>query len=409
MGGAARFRATAVVLLASALAALTLSAGASAVNSNKPYSIVICGGGQTGCTSANPAVIAPGGTAGNPSSLSVTFTNDNKPGSGIQLGSDNLNVPSTPAGFSVIATPLPTIVTPLPTSPPQTLQQCPASFNNSAPPCFILINGGTTVGFRNLNLAPGLFAMITMSAVTPPPPPTTTGCTTTSPCAWSDEAKQSNDFSGTGNDLNSDSNSAYGTVTNSVASCTKNNRCMTTLADGGTAASAAGSISTTVSTSSGKTAVMQVESIDFGPPLADDHTTPNPPCSGVTSPHLTSENLSNGPDRSQTITINTTHFNGYVAQACFETTTQFTQLMIAPDGTESLAPANPTTLPDGSPGFIGLLPDCATSPPQPLQVDCGKNPGVVSRQTTFAADGTTPLTHTLVAAVPPGFDSRIGN
>ena len=182
-----RFRAIGVALFAAALAVLTLSAGAGA-NPNKPYSIVICGGGQTGCTSSNPAVIAPGGTTANPAKLSVTFRNDNKP-SGITLGSDNLNVPSTPAGFSVISTSLPT---------------CPPKFNNQAPACFVLLNrpqlrlnGGTTVGFRNLNLAPGQFISISMSAVTPAP--SITACTTTSPCFWTDEAKQSNDFNGTGN------------------------------------------------------------------------------------------------------------------------------------------------------------------------------------------------------------------
>src|SRR5207253_1046337 len=162
-----------------------------------------------GCTSANSAVIGPGGTTSNPSSLSVTFTNDNKPGTGIQLGSDNLNVPSTPAGFGVTSASTPT---------PTPVPQCHASFNNSAPLCVV---------FSNLNLAPVQSIQINMTAVTPPP--STTACTTTSPCFWSDEAKQSNDFSGTGNDLNSDSNSAYGTVTSAVTSCAKKQGCSTKL------------------------------------------------------------------------------------------------------------------------------------------------------------------------------------
>lgn len=383
---AGRFRAIAVALFLAALAALTLSAGAGA-SPNKPYSIVICGAGQIGCTSTNPAVIAPGGTPTDPSNLSVTFTNDNKLGTGIKLGSDNLNVPSTPAGFLVISTSLPT---------------CPPKFNNQAPACFVLLNGGTTVGFRNLNLAPGQSISISMAAVTPAP--SATACTTTSPCFWTDEAKQSNDFNGKGNDLNSDGNSAYGTVMSAVASCAKKQGCSTTLANGGTATSAPGSISTTVSTSSGQTTVTQLESIDFGPPLDPGK------CSGVSSPHLTYENLSNGADngsdRSQTITINTTDFSGYVSEVCFEDTKQFTQIVIASNGTESLAPANPTTLPDGSRGFQGLLPDCGTKPWQPLEVDCRKNPGVVQRQTTTTTQGTT---HTVVAAIPPGFDWRMGN
>ena|SRR6185437_14522475 len=56
---------------------------ASAANSNKPYSVVICGNGQTGCTSSNPAVVAPGGSTSNPATLTVTFKNNNKLGSGI--------------------------------------------------------------------------------------------------------------------------------------------------------------------------------------------------------------------------------------------------------------------------------------------------------------------------------------
>jgi hypothetical protein len=380
----ARLRVIFLALFAAVVATLVVLAPANA-NPSKPYSIVICGGGQIGCSSANPAVIAPGGTTTNPSALSVTFTNDNKLGSGIQLGSDNLNVPSTPAGFSVISTGLP---------------QCPPTFNNSAPACVILSNGGTSVGFRNLNLMPGQSTTITLSAVTPAP--STTACTTASPCLWTDHAKQSNDFSGTGNDLSSDGNSSYGTVTSSVSSCPKNKPCNTTLGNGGTSTGAPGSISTTITTSSGKAAGTQLESLDFGGPLDASK------CSGVSELHLTYENLSNGAGRSQTITITTTDYSatadhpGYQAEGCFETAQLFTMKVIDPTTKAvSLAPANPTTLPDGTPGFQGLLPDCGT---QALQVNCSKNPGVSLRQTS--ADGTV---HTLVVIVPPGFDARIGN
>jgi hypothetical protein len=181
-----------------------------------------------------------------------------------------------------------------------------------------------------------------------------------------------------------------------VALCAQKKGCSTELGDGGTAGSAPGSINTTVTTSSGKTAATQVESIDFGKPLDPGV------CSDVSSPHLTYDNLSNGGDRSQTITINTTDFVGYVSEACLETSRAFTQLVIAPDGTESLAPATQT----GPSTFQGLLPDCATSRPQPLQVNCSKNPGVQARQTTVTAQGTT---HTLIATIPPGFDLRLGN
>jgi hypothetical protein len=353
--------------------------------------VVLCGSGQVGCTASNPAVVGPGGTAANPSTLTVTFTNDNKLGSGIKLGSDNLNVPTALAGFSVISTSLP---------------PCPASLSQQGPACVYLYDasgnivpsGGTTVGFRNLNLSPGAFTSITLSVTSPPPSPT--ACTTASPCMWSDEAKQSNDFSGTGNDLNADSGSAYGTATAAVASCPKKQGCATTLADGGTASSLAGSISATITTSSGKTAVTQIQSLDFGAPL--DPTK----CSGVSSMHYEYGVLSNGADdgsdRTITTSITTTPFPGYQQEFCLETGKPFTQKVIS-GGLPTLAPASPTIQPDGTPGFQGLLPDCRTSPQQPLQVDCTKNPGVLRRVSN--ADGTT----TTVAVLPPGYDFRAGN
>lgn len=383
----AGLRATFLALTVAFAATLIFLAPASATSS-KPYSIVICGGGQTGCTSANPAVTAPGGTAASPSSLSVTFTNDNKLGSGIELGSDNLNVPSTPAGFAVTGVTLPSGAA-VPT--------CPASFNSSAPTCVTLINGGTTVGFRNLNLAPGQSISFEIAAATPPP--SSTACTTTSPCLWTDDAKQSNDFNGTGNDLNSDSNSAYGTVTTSAASCAKNKGCSTTLADGGTAAGTStgspGSVSVTVTTASGKTAVTQIEALDFGTPLD-----PNL-CSGVTAIHEEYWTFSTGgTDRSQTVSITTTPYSEYQAEVCLFTSKPFTQLVLTDGAPTALAPATATTV-DGTPGFQGLLPDCGTNPLPPLTVNCAKNPGVEQRG-TLNPDGT----RTSVIAVPAGFDAH---
>jgi hypothetical protein len=388
-----------VLIICSLAFAATAGAGNPA-NSNKPYSIVICGGpsgpgGQIGCSSANPAVIAPGGTATFPSTLSVTFTNDNKLGSGIQLGSDNLNVPNPPSGFSVISTSLP---------------QCPATFNNQAPACVTLLNGGTTVGFRNLNLAPGQSISITLSALTPPLSPPV--CTTALPCSWTDEAKQSNDFSGTGNDLNPDGTSAYGTVTTAVASCPKNQKCVSTLADGGTGlgtpTGSGGSVSVTVNTGPGKTAGTQIEALDFGQPLDSNL------CPGVTALHFESWNVSNGSDRSETVSITTTPYSGYQPQVCYFTTKQFTALeptngvpnpcTSAVSNGECLALASPTKI-DGTPGYQGLLADCGTKPLPPLTVDCSKNPGVTERGVGNPIVGP----FTTVIAVPPGFDAKSFN
>jgi hypothetical protein len=375
--------------------AFASAAGASnPANSNKPYSIVICGNGQTGCTAANPAVAGPGGTAAFPSNLTVTFTNKNKLGSGIQLGSDNLDVPATPSGFSVISTSLPAC--PIPLS--QQGAVCVYLFDSSGN---IVSSGGTTVGFRNLNLAPG--AAITVTLATTTPPLSTPGCTTAQPCLWTDEAKQSNDFSGAGNDLNADSTSAYGTVTNTTASCPQKQGCSTKLADGGTAAGTAtgspGTVSVTINTSSGKTAVTQIQALDNGPP-------PNPSlCSGVSSAHYTYWDMfngaDNGADRSQTISITTTPgFPGFQQELCFVSHQQFTMKTLV-NGSFVLAPANPTTFSDGGPAFQGLLPDCGTKPLAPLTVDCNKQPGVLLRLTNI--DGTT----TTVGAIPPGFDRAI--
>jgi hypothetical protein len=365
---------------------------ANAANSNKPYSVVICGNGQTGCTGSNPAVVAPGGSTSNPATLTVTFKNNNKPGSGIKLGSDNLNVPVTPSGVSVMGTSLPA---------------CPASPSGQVPPCFLLFDGngnavsggGTTVGFRNLNLDPGASITISISAVTPPP--STTACTTASPCLWSDHAKQSNAFSGTGNDLNYDGTGTYAMVTSAVASCPKNQGCNTRLGNGGTTDGMAGSVNVTVTTSKGKTAVTQIQALDFGTRLD-----PNL-CSGVTSRHDEYWNLSDGSDdgsdRSQTVSITTTPDSSYDPHVCFFTAKPFTQVVLTNGTPSALIPATQTTV-DGTPGYQGLLPDCGTKPLQPYQVDCTKNPGLQQRGVTNS-DGTV----TSVIAVPPGFDARAYN
>jgi hypothetical protein len=400
----------AVLLWLTALA--STASAANPANSNKPYSIVICGSsttgavspnGQSGCTATNPAIVGPGGTQSFPSNLTVTLTNKNKLGSGIQLGSDNLNVPTTPSGFSVLSTSLPSCPVPLSQQGAACVYLLDSSGN-------IVSSGGTTVGFRNLNLPPGGMITVTLAATTPPL--STPGCTTNQPCFWSDEAKQSNDFSGTGNDLNPDSTSAYGTVTNSTASCPKKQGCSTALADGGTAAGSPtgspGSVSVTINTSSGKTSVTQIQALDFGPP--PQASLCSGPLGPVSSGHYTYWDMfngaDNGSDRLQTVSITTTPgFPGFQQELCFVSHQQFTMKTCdSTTGSCVLAPANPTTFSDGSPAFEGLLPDCGTKPLPPLTVDCSKLPGVLERLTN--SDGTT----TTVGSIAPGFDRAvIGN
>jgi hypothetical protein len=144
----------AAIIVAVAIAA---SAGATnPANSNKPYSLVICAPGQT-CTSTNPAVVGPAsGSSVNPTpaTMTATLTNNNKSGSGIQLGSDNLNVPATPSGFSVTDVP--------------SLPACPTPLPQQGPACWYSLNGGSTVGLRNLNLSSGGGTnTVTMSVATP--------------------------------------------------------------------------------------------------------------------------------------------------------------------------------------------------------------------------------------------------
>jgi hypothetical protein len=376
---------TRAILVAALLSALAFASWASAsANSDKPYAVIICTEAQTNC---NPAVVGPAATAAPWATPSVTFRNDVSQGNtNIQLGSDNLNVPSALPGFSVEG---------VLQSDGTALPGCPAKLSQTGPTCWSSLNGGSTIGFRNLNLGPGQSATFTIQLATPAP--STTACTTASPCPWTDQAKQSNDFSGTGNGLNSDSNSAYGTVLAAVAQCPKNNGCSTTLGNGGVTGGAGGSITVTITTSSGKKSATQIESLDYGQTLDSSL------CSNITALNDEYDNLSSGgSDRSQTITITTTDYPGYVAEVCNASNKPFTAKVV--DANDNfvppLEPATATTLPDGSAGYQGLLPDCGTSPLAADQVNCSKNPGVLSRSTSL--DGTT---HTIVIAVPPGFDA----
>jgi hypothetical protein len=339
------------------------------------------------------------------------FRNDVSQGStNIPLGSDNLNVPTELPGFSVVG-----VLQALPDGSTPALSTCPQKLSQSGSTCWYSLNAtpslcpgttcGSTVGFRNLNLSPGQSASFILQLVTPPP--STTACTTSSPCFFTDEAKQSNDFSGTGNDLNSESSSAYGTTLAAMASCPKNQGCQTTLNNGGTPTGAGGSISVTITTSSGKNTVTQIESLDYG---HFDATY----CSGVSSVHYEYDKLlGSGSDRAQTVTITTTIQNypstgHYVQEVCLDSNKPFTAKVV--DANDNfvppLVPAHQTTLPDGSLGYQGLLPDCGTKPLAANQVDCSKNPGVERNLSNpDNGDGTS----TTVIASPPGFDALRGN
>jgi hypothetical protein len=385
-------------LLAIGLCTLALTSGAGAQPSSyKPYSIVICGAGQTHCSNSAPATIGPAATGSVPDAT-VTFTNNVTSGN-IPLGSDNLNVPSTLAGFSVANV--------LEADGTTALPACPMKLSQTGPTCWYSLDAqgnpsspGTTVGFRNLNLGPGQSATFNLELVTPQP--STTACfetsTTLSPCPWTDQSKQSNDFSGTGNGLNPDSGSSYGTILGATSPCPKNNGCKTTLSDGGTPSGGPGTISVTVTTSSGKSLVTQVESLDYGKGLDPKF------CSNISAAHQEFDTLSGGgSDRSQTISITTTLYPGYVQEVCNAALASFTDKVIAADGTVSLGKSTKVILPDGSTGYQGLLADCGTKgqPLGPNQVDCSKYPGVERNLSNpNNGDGTA----TVVFVEPAGFD-----
>jgi hypothetical protein len=114
--------------------------------------------------------------------LTATFTNENKPGTGIKLGSANF---TPPAGITVDGTKL-------------SLSGCSG--------CSATLDALGIIELRGLNQAPqGQPIVLTMGNVAT----AASGCTVAAPCTWGYEAKQSNDFSGPpGNDLTLDPNTS---------------------------------------------------------------------------------------------------------------------------------------------------------------------------------------------------------
>ncbi len=174
-------RRTWAVAALAALAATLLSAAPASATAFKPYSIVICAPGET-CTAPPSASSAVGSAIVPPSAgdqtMTATLTNENKLGTGKQVGSANL---TPPAGFTVNSATYPECST------------CTATIV------------GNVVELRNLNLIPGATVVLSMSVSTP-----SSGYTTTSAPAspWTIVAKQCNDFNGAGNDLTVDASTS---------------------------------------------------------------------------------------------------------------------------------------------------------------------------------------------------------
>jgi hypothetical protein len=196
---AGRIRATGLALFAAVAATLVFAVPASAAT--KPYSLVICALGTRpdglpteNCAPSQPAGVpaqVPPGASGIP--MTAAFLNENKVGTGLNLGSANL---AAPTGFTVNGASL----------GGSALLSCTAS-TPSTTSCL----NGNTIELRSLGLVPGAGITVNMTVT---PPTTLAACTVASPCSWAVVSKQSNDFSGSpGNNLNVDpSTSTLNTV-----------------------------------------------------------------------------------------------------------------------------------------------------------------------------------------------------
>lgn len=369
-----------IACLGSALAVLAWQ-GSAAAAPQKPFGVVICAPGQS-CQRYSPPVVSPGASSSTPATLTAVITNQSTTGSGLTLGSANLTPPS---GFTVVSASLGgTAIGP-----------CSAT---TSPRSSCITTAGV-LELRSLDIPPGGSIQVSMGITTPPPP---SSCTTATPCQWGVGAKQSNEYNGTGNNLNLDlDTSQLGVVLSSQVTCTsgtQSNTCSATVANGGATGSTGGSISITTN-ATGTSGGSFYEAIDYGP-----HLNPATECSGIDSVHdeYVSGAALNGPnERSFTVTINTTDYPGYRDELCVTTSQPFTAKFLSASGTVTLGPAIPVTQPDGTPGYAGLLPNCTGDGAAPT-VSCDTQPGVVSRSLTANV-------HTMVASFPAGFDASMRN
>lgn len=161
-------RAVGIIAVVVSLLVLGPTTLASAATTSKPYSLAI---GTTSPTYETPGsgVVASGETVG----ITATFTNET---STQQIGSANLVAPS---GFTVVGASV-----------------SPSGSASLANNCSV--NGATVpacVALRNLSMAPGASATVTMSVATP-------ACEQGGTFGWSAEVKQANNYNGTpGNDF----------------------------------------------------------------------------------------------------------------------------------------------------------------------------------------------------------------
>jgi hypothetical protein len=287
---------------------LVLTVAPSASAADKPYSLVI-----------SPGVVSGGTTI----TMTATFTNET---AHQRLGAANL---LPPAQFQVMSASMP---------PPDT-----ATLSSS---CTVGTLTGPCVQLRNLALPPGQSVAVTMSVKVPA---ATASCQAPTAYTWSVQAKQANNFNGSGNDLNLDLSkssltTAISCAVNTVTVCRQDESCST-------------SLSTSVSTfqvtanplPNSDNAGTLSESVNVGTPLR---------CVGYTArdPNWF-EFVSSSINRSKVITYRIEYTNPKGVQVCFGAPYKFETLgdQNAPRG----------TLPDGAPGYVGLLEHCESFPEPP--------------------------------------------
>jgi hypothetical protein len=216
--------------------------------------------------------------------------------------------------------------------------------------------------FQNLSLAPSSTTKLTVSATLP--------CGSGS-YQWGIEAKQSNNFNGTGNDFQLDPNSAgnlSGTFTGSTGSCTSPPCPPGTSCASASSATTSGTATTSAPLPPGDSIVAEMESVNssfsYNCPtytaVADVFGFAVFNAAGVAQSILLTVTI-----RIDKALVSSTHPGASSWQICYASTTQFN----AVPGTSQ---QNVTI--GGIPGFFtGLLPDCSSSQGAPCVQSRNKN------------------------------------
>ena len=304
------------------LVSAVLAASASAAF--KPFSVVMSGDVGSSTPSSTPTRMCPGSATACPVAV-ATINNENKTQ---QLGSANLTAPS---GYVVTsASTTQGTVTPT-TMCDSTTQVC-------------------VIQLRNASLAPGQSLKITIGLTSVP-------CT---PGKWSVQAKQANNFNGSGNDLNLDT--ANSVLTTTLCAVTFTNGTATTDAKPTTDDGLSGGnaqVKATAAASGGQLLesgnLATVSPVDCSPAARGGYTTADPNTFGV----LATVNAS----KVVTITISSPtiplvgNANKILKnqQICFEAPYEFTTFA----GTKAVSES--TNITPGPPPFIGLLQTCTGS------------------------------------------------